>query len=472
MLGGLRPHDVHRGADLEDVGEEVDGQQRHGQAPTCSVGITGSPRESWRALTGQLGAGGLVPGPDRVQVLAPDNLAVAHQRHQQRPVASVVDRRLADADDLGLGAALGVAAAQGVLAAPDRDLVLAALGDVDHRPVVAGPGDELVDEAAGGVTAAGDQRRADPVAVHRRRGEAGDRELVEVGGDDDPGPGGAELVELDPDLLGEEREVAGVQSYGAQPGAGDLDRRPHRRGHVVGVDEERRAAAQRLDLRGERVALRVVQQREAVGARARGRDPVALPGGQVGRGGEAGDVRRPGGGDRGLLVGAAGAHLDAGAAVGGPGHPRRRGRDRRVVVEDREQQRLEEDRLGEGRLDDHQRRVGEVHLALGVAPDVAREPVAGQPVEGGLVDDPALAQRGDHGVVEGELLERVEGPLHAGHDAVPATLGEPAGEQLEHRPPARGAGGQRRLDHRQLVVVGQQCGRHPAHPTVGARRLG
>ena len=103
--------------------------------------------------------------------------------------------------------------------------------------------------------------------------------------------------------------------------------------------------------------------------------------------------------------------------------------------------RLEQHRLGERRLDDHQRGVGEVGLALGVAPDVAGEPVAGQPLQGRLVDHLVLAEHVDHVGVEAEPLDRVEGPSDAGHHAVPAALGQPAREQLEDRPPVGGAGG-------------------------------
>ncbi len=135
-----------------------------------------------------------------------------------------------------------------------------------------------------------------------------------------------------------------------------------------------------------------------MGAGAGGRHAVPLPGGEVGAGREAGDVRRPRGRHRRLLVGAPRAHLDARPVAGGQGHPRRRRRDRRVVVVDREQHRLEQHRLGERRLDDQHRGVREVGLALGVAPDVAREAVRRQPLARRGVDDvgrapPAPARR-------------------------------------------------------------------------------
>ena len=183
-------------------------------------------------------------------------------------------------------------------------------------------------------------------------------------------------------LVREHAEVAGVEAHRAEPGSGHLDRRggrPPRRRRC------RRAAwcpvPSALHLGPERLLLGVVQQREAVRAGAGGGHAVPLAGGEVRAGGEAGDVRRPRAGHRRLLVGTARAHLDAGPVARGQRHPRRGRGDRRVVVVDRQQQRLQQHRLGERRLHDQQRRVGEVGLALGVAPHVAGEPVAGQPVE-------------------------------------------------------------------------------------------
>ena len=57
-----------------------------------------------------------------------------------------------------------------------------------------------------------------------------------------------------------------------------------------------------------------------------------------------------------------------------------------------------------------------------------------------------------------ELLERVEGPSDPGDHAVASTAGEAAREQLEDTGPVSRAVGERRLQHRQLVPVGQQRG--------------
>jgi hypothetical protein len=69
----------------------------------------------------------------------------------------------------------------------------------------------------------------------------------------------------------------------------------------------------------------------------------------------------------------------------------------------------------------------------------------------------AVRQRAEHLVVEAERLDRVEQATGAGHHPVPAAVRQPAGEDLEHRPTRRRARGHRALQHRQLVVVGEQC---------------
>ena len=206
---------------------------------------------------------------------------------------------------------------------------------------------------------------------------------------------GAQGVQLRADLDGLGEQVAGVQPHGAQLGSGDVDRDLDRRRHVVGVDQQGRALAQAGDLRLERGALGVVQQGERVRARAGGRHAVRAPRLEVAGGREPGHVGRAGGGDRRLLVGTARAHLQAGAVAGGGDHPRGGRGDRRVVVEDREDQRLQQHALGEGGLHHEERRAGEEALALGVAGDVAGEAVAGQEVQRLLVDHAALAQRGE-----------------------------------------------------------------------------
>ena len=208
-----------------------------------------------------------------------------------------------------------------------------------------------------------------------------------------------------------------------------------------------------------------MQQRERVRARAGGRDAVQLPRGQVGGGREPGDVRRPRARDRAVLMGAPRPHLDARPVTGDPRHPRRGGGDRGVVVVDREQQGLEQHRLGERPLDHEQRRVREVHLTLGVTPDLAAEAVRRQPVAGRLVDD--VLQRLEHLVVEAELLQGVERPADAGHHAVPSTLRKPAREELEDRTALGSSGAEGRLEHGQLVVVGEQRGRGGHGPSVG-----
>ena len=283
---------------------------------------------------------------------------------------------------------------------------------------------------------------------------------------------GAERVQLLADPGGQHGQVAGVQPDRAEPAAGQLDADPDRLEHVVGVDQQGGVLAQRGDLRRERLPLGAVQQGEGVRRGAAGGHAVATPGLQVGGGREPGDVGRPRGRHRGQLLGPAGAHLDAGPRSGHRGHPGRGRGDGGVVVVDAQQQGLQHHGLGEGALHDQHRGAGEVDLALGVAPDVAAEGVAGQPVRGGLVDDLAVEQEAQRLVVEPEVPQRPQRPADPGHHAVAAAFGQPAGEQLEDAAPGRGARPQGGPQHGQLVVVGQQGGgRHLARPP-GRRHAG
>ncbi len=385
---------------------------------------------------------------------AADDLAVADQGDQEGPVVAVVGGRLADPDDLGLRGAAGGEPAQGVLPPADRDLVRGLLRHRHQLAVVSLAGDQLVDEAARRVAGARDQLGADAVGVDRCGRERGDGVLVEVARHHDPGARGAEGVQLRPDVPRDQAEVAGVEPDRAQAGARDLHRTAYGLGDVVGVDEQGGADAQRLHLGAEGVGLVVVQQREGVCGGPGGRDAVGSARREVAGRVEAGDVRRPRGGHGRLLVRAARPHLDAGSFARGQGHPGGGRGDGGVVVVDRQQDGLEQHRLGERALDDEERRVGEVRLALGVAPDVAGEAVGREPVEHVGIDH--AVQGSDRRGVEAERLDGVERTTDAGHDAVPAPLRQPPREELEDRAPvgrARLPGG---LHHRQLVVVGEE----------------
>ncbi len=181
--------------------------------------------------------------------------------------------------------------------------------------------------------------------------------------------------------------------------------------------------------------------------------------------GEPGEVGGPRGGHGGLLVCAARAHLDEGATVGRARHPGRGRGDCGVVVEDRQGQRLQHDAFAEGAVNRQHRRAGEVQLALGVPVDVAAESVVREIVQGVGVEE--VRKRFQRGVVERELRQRFHEARGSGDHAVPPTLGQPAGEHLERGAPMRGAVAQRRREHGQLVLVGQQRrSSHPATVTV------
>ena len=191
-------------------------------------------------------------------------------------------------------------------------------------------------------------------------------------------------------------------------------------------------------------------------AGAPGRDAVLLARTQVGTSREPRDVRRPGTRHRRLFVRTSRTHLDARPVTSSPGHPRGRRRDRRVVVVDREQNGLEQHRLGEGRLHHREGGVGEVGLTLGVPPDVAGEPIVGEIGQRRLVDDVVLAEEVDLGVGEPERLDRLESAADTGDHSIATTLWQPSREQLEDRLALGRSGLERTLEHGQLVLVGEQ----------------
>ncbi len=275
-----------------------------------------------------------------------------------------------------------------------------------------------------------------------------------------PVPGVARGVELRADLGGLDEQVTGVEPDCPERGPGDLEGQLDGGAHVVGVDEQRGAGAERPHLGGEGLPLGVVEEGEGVGGGARRRDAVPAARLEVARGREPRDVGRSRRGHGRLLVGAPRPHLDDGPVTGRRRHPRRGRRDRRVVVEDRQGQRLEHDSLGEARLDDEDRRLREVAVTLGVAAHLAAEAVVGQEGDRGVVDDAVVGEEPQLIVAEAEVLQGVEEAAGPGDDAVAPPVGQASGEDLEDAPPvglSRGEGG---LEHRQLVVVGHQRGAH------------
>ncbi len=189
-----------------------------------------------------------------------------------------------------------------------------------------------------------------------------------------------------------------------------------------------------------------------------GRDRVVPPGPQVRGRREAGEVGGPGAGHGGQLVGAARAHLDQRPPVGGGHHPGRRRSNGAIVIEDGQDERLQDDGLGEGAVHDQDRRPGKVAVAFRVSPDIAAEGVGLQVAQGGLVGDPGLAQELKVGGAEPEALQGVQQPPGACHHAIAPAIGQVPGEDLEDGPLRCRAAVQRGPQHGQLVVVGQQGG--------------
>ena len=196
-----------------------------------------------------------------------------------------------------------------------------------------------------------------------------------------------------------------------------------------------------------------MQQREGMRTGAQRRHPVGALSFEVGRPGEPCDVGGAGSGDGSLLVGATRAHLDQRAAFCCVGHPGGGRRDCRVVIEDRQCQRLQDDAFAECAVHGQHRGAGEVQFALGVSVDVAAESIVGEVGQRLAVAE--VRQRRQYRVVERELRQRFHESSGSGDHAVPAAFGQPSGEHLERRSTVRGSVAQGGREHRQLVLVGE-----------------
>ena len=202
---------------------------------------------------------------------------------------------------------------------------------------------------------------------------------------------------------------------------------------VVGVDEQRRVDAERLDLRAERVLFGVVQERPGVRGRAHRGDAPRPSRLEVRGGAEPGDVGGARGGDGRLLAGTARAHLGQRPVARGDAHAGGGGRDGGVVVEHAQRERLEHDGLGERALDREDRRSGKVQLALAVAGDRAGEAVALEEVEGRGIHHPLVAQEAQLVVAEAEVADEAQQPPGARHDAEAAARRRGAGRTARTR---------------------------------------
>src|SRR5882757_8816183 len=101
-----------------------------------------------------------------------------------------------------------------------------------------------------------------------------------------------------------------------------------------------------------------------------------------------------------------------------------------------------------------------VQLALRVTVDVAGEPVAGQILRRAVIDHPAISEKRQSLVVEGEVGYRVEQSTSPADDAVAAPIREAAGEDLEGAQALRRPVAQRRAEHGEFVAVGEERAGH------------
>ena len=182
---------------------------------------------------------------------------------------------------------------------------------------------------------------------------------------------------------------------------------------------------------------------------------------QVRRGVEPAHVGGARRGRRRLLMGAPAASLQQHAGARCGPHARRSGGDGGVMVEDRQHQGLQYDRLGKRSRDGQDRRPGYVELALAVPTDVAGEGEVGEAPQPGVGDDPLPAQEVQFRRAEAEVLERRQQATGAGHDPEAAPRRQAAAEHLERCRKIGHTRAQCGINHRQLVLVGQEGHRRP-----------
>ena len=153
-------------------------------------------------------------------------------------------------------------------------------------------------------------------------------------------------------------------------------------------------------------------------------------------------------------MGAAQAEVDEGAMARGKHQPRRLGSDDSLEVKQIDQAALDQLRLGQGRRDPQDRLIGEEDRALGNRIDVAGEAECRQRLQG-LIREPGLTEPVETFLFEAGAFQELDRLFKtSGNQEVPARR-KLAHEQLEASR-VRQAPLDIGLEHRQLVVVGQQ----------------
>ncbi len=199
-------------------------------------------------------------------------------------------------------------------------------------------------------------------------------------------------------------------------------------------------------------------------AGAQRRNTVAAVGLQIGCAVETGEVGGPCGGHRGPLVRAPRSHLDQRASLGGADHARRGRRDRGVVVEDRQRQRLQQDALGEAA------RAPRARASSGstARPRRSRRRRRRTGSPGG---NPGSARRGIRSVIQAPRRRTGTGATLPGSVPSPRPRRSGVRRAAAGRTVRRWCAGARsrraeRLQHRQFVLVGQQRDGH-RHTVAG-----
>ncbi len=137
------------------------------------------------------------------------------------------------------------------------------------------------------------------------------------------------------------------------------------------------------------------------------------------------------------------------------------------MVEDGQGHGLEQYRLGERTLHDEDGGAGKVTIPFGVTPDVSAETVGFEKSQRRLVHDARAAEEPQIVRAEAKPRNRVEQSPGTCYDAVPAAVWQVPGEHLEDGPAVGRPAAQRRLQHGELVLVGQQRRTGRGRPRTG-----
>ena len=133
----------------------------------------------------------------------------------------------------------------------------------------------------------------------------------------------------------------------------------------------------------------------------------------------------------GIGVRAATPHLNRASSSGGGHHPTGGRGNGTVVIENRQNHRLQHDGLGKRRLDGEDRARWKIDLAFGIAPHISGEPERRKPGQG-VARQAEAAQEVNVVGAEPKRFDCLEHPCRARHHAITAARRKTTGKDLKN----------------------------------------